>query len=218
MVKIECSRCKTWVELPFYRKEDRISCPQCSQHSPVTEVFVSGGPFILHRDILVKNMHRYRIIISEAEKEMLELQKKAVSARAYEISARSIGLFISDLKEMLDGCRDVVRHNVNGVKARYTIEKKNYYGNIQNLSVSGICIEAGKTASVNRLWNEASVLLKGRKTGQFTVDGKVMWVSKNGRMGIRFSIADEKTACLIREYIIEKTANRPGGGKNEGAL
>jgi hypothetical protein len=205
MVKIECSRCAVWIHLPFHGKEDRIECPHCAETTPVRDIFVSGGPFIMHRDILVKNMQKYRRLVCGVEKDLLELQKKGASSRAHEISARSLSLFVSDLKEMLDGCRDIVRHGMNGVKALITVDGRRYYGNILNLSVSGICLEAGRTASVNRLWNGVKVLLKGEKTGPFTVEGKIMWIGKNGQMGIRFSNVDEPLRSLIKGYILEKT-------------
>lgn len=208
MVKIECSKCAVWIHLPFHGREDLVECPHCAKTTPVRDIFVSGGQFILHRDILVRNMQKYRRLVSEAEKEMAGLQKKGASSRAYDISARSLSLFVSDLKEMLDGCRDVVRHSMNGVKALITIDGRRYYGNILNLSVSGICLGAGRTASIDRLWSDAKVLLKGEKTGPFTVGGKIMWIGKGGQMGIRFSNVDEPTMGLIKGYILEKTERR----------
>ncbi len=211
MIKIECSKCAVWILLPFHGKEDMIECPHCAKTTPVRDIFVSGGPFILHRDILVKNMQKYRRLVSEAEKEMVGLQKKGASSRAHEISARSLSLFVSDLKEMLDGCRDVVRHSMNGVKVRYAIDNRKYYGNIMNLSVSGICLEAGRAASISRLWSDAKVLLKGENTGPFTLGGKIMWIGKGEQMGIRFSNVDESTMGLIKGYILEKTGKRAAG-------
>lgn len=216
MVKIECSNCNSWIQLLFNSRQSTIICPQCSALTRVNDVYVSGGPFLLYRDVLVKNMHKYRRLVSEAEKDILALQKKASASRAYEISARSLSRFVSDLKEMMDGCRDTVRYRLYGVKTQYVIDKKKYNGNILNISVSGICLEAGKGASVNRLWNDASVLFKGKKTGPFAVAGKVVWLCKDGRMGINFANVYDTAASLIREYIMEKTENRNSGKEGEG--
>jgi len=208
MIKIECSKCADWIHLPFHNGEELIKCPHCAETTPVRDIFVSGGPFVLLREVLVSNMQRYRRLVSEAEKEILDLQKKCASSRAHEISARSLSLFVANLKEMLDGCRDVVRHNINGVKALYTIGSRRYYARILNLSVSGACLEAGRAASVNRLWNNTQVTLRGEKTGPFTIEGKIMWIDKGGRMGIKFSNVDEPAMKLIRGYILEKTDKR----------
>ena len=59
------------------------------------------------------------------------------------------------------------------------------------------------------------VLLKGSKTGPFSVVGKVMWLSKDGRMGIRFQNVDDKATRLIQEYIVEKTAKRSSAGQGK---
>ena len=208
MIKIECSRCADWIQLPFHKKEELIKCPRCSETTRVKDVFVSGGPYIMHRDILIANMQKYRRLVSEAEKEILALQKKGAAEKAYEISARSLKMFVTEFKEMLDGCRDIVRHNINGLRTSFTVNGRKYHGNILNLSVSGICLDAGRNASVNRLWCEANVLLKGRNTGPFTVGGKIMWLSKDGRMGIRFLNVDEQAMRLIEEFIVEKTVKK----------
>ena len=110
---------------------------------PVMDVFVTGGPYIMHREILVAKMQKYRRLVLEAEKEILHLEKEGESKKGYDISARSLKMFITDFKEMLDGCRDIARHNVAGVRAGFIINGKKHYGSILNLSVSGICIEAG---------------------------------------------------------------------------
>lgn len=208
MIQIECSKCADWIRLPFHKGEEVIKCPHCAGTIPVREIFVSGGPFIMLREILVSNMQRYRRLVSEVEKEILELQKNCASSRAHDVSARSLSLFVADLKEMLDGCRDCVRHNVNGVKEIYTIGSRRYYARVLNLSVAGACLEAGRTASVNRLWSNTQVILRGEKTGPFTIEGKIMWIDKGGRMGIKFSNVDEQLTRLIQGYILEKTDKR----------
>jgi len=186
-----------------------MECPHCREVTGVSDIFVAAGPFVIYRELLTKNMQKYRRLVSEIECEIVELQKAGSENRAYDISARSLSHFVAHLKEMLDGCRDIVRHNISGVKAQYTIDGRRYRANVLNLSASGICLDAGKTASVNRLWSEATVQLKGDGTGAFNLRGKIIWLGKDGRMGMKFTNVDSELAKLIETFIIEKTSKKP---------
>lgn len=176
MLKIECAKCNSWFNLPFNSEGDEVECPKCREKTPAKDVYVAAGPYMIFRDVLIKNMPKYRRLILEAEKEIIELEKKAVK-KTYDISAKSVNAFISNLREMLDGCRDTVRYRPTETSVEYVIDGKTYAGEIVNISMTGLCLDARKTATVTSLWSAIEVVFK-HNTKPFSAHGKIVWMGK----------------------------------------
>ncbi|MBI5587015.1 MAG: hypothetical protein HY889_01460 [Deltaproteobacteria bacterium] len=68
MFKIECASCNSWFHLPFNSEGDEVECPNCSKKTPAKDVYVAAGPYMIFREVLIKNMPKYRRLILEAEK------------------------------------------------------------------------------------------------------------------------------------------------------
>ncbi len=203
MLKIECVNCNSWFHLPFNSEGADVECPNCRKKTPAKDVYVAAGPYMIFRDVLIQNMPKYRRLILEAEKEILELEKKAAK-KTYDISARSVNAFISNLREMLDGCRDTVRYRPAETGVEYIVDGKTYAGEIVNISMTGLCLDGRKTAPAVSLWSAIEVVFKnGRKP--FTAPGKVVWIGKEGLMGIKFSGIGSDTSELLRAFILEKS-------------
>lgn len=203
MLKIECANCNSWFHLPFNSEGDEVECPNCKKKTPAKDVYVAAGPYMIFRDVLIKNMPKYRRLILEAEKEILELEKKAAK-KTYDISAKSVNAFISNLREMLDGCRDTVRYRPAETSVEYIIDGKTCAGEIVNISMTGLCLDGGKTAPAVSLWSAIEVVFKNDQK-PFTAHGKVVWVGKEGLMGIKFSGVETDTSELLRAFILEKS-------------
>ncbi|HXI09741.1 MAG TPA: PilZ domain-containing protein [Thermodesulfobacteriota bacterium] len=203
MLKIECVNCHSWFQLPFNSEGENVECPKCKQKTPAKDIYVAAGPYMIFREVLIKNMPKYRRLILEAEKEMVELEKRALK-KTYDISAKSVNAFISNLREMLDGCRDTVRYRPAETSVEYTIEGKTYEGDIVNISMTGMCLDGRKTAPVISLWSAVELQFKhGHKP--FGVNGKIVWMSKEGLMGVKFSGVGKDASELLRSFIMEKS-------------
>lgn len=203
MLKMECSNCNEWIHLPFHSQCSEVVCSGCSALIPVKEVFVAAGPFLISRDVLHKNIYKYKRLVLEAEKEANEIQKKGNGQRSHDLSARSINMFISNLKELLGGCRDTIRHRLEDDKVEYTITRHSYKGHVVNISLSGICIDSEKAARIDKLWSEIVIHLK-TSADTSSLPGKIVWLGSN-MMGIKFLKNDGQTRKVIEDYIIEKS-------------
>lgn len=197
MLKTECAKCGAWVVLPF--KVEEANCPNCGEVVPVKEVFISAGPYTIYRDVLKKNMFKYKRLIIEAEKEMADLRSRP-GGRKYDISVDTIKQLLANLKEMLDGCRDHLRHELDA-NVTYMMNQQAYPGRVVNLSLSGICIEAGKSSSMNKLLSDVEVRLKTGKD-LVNIKGKVMWIGNGDKMGIKFINIDENLMDTLKDYIL----------------
>lgn len=207
MLKIECSNCNEWVHLPFHAGIVETTCPGCSEVIPVKDVYVSAGPYMIFRDVLMKNMYKYKKLLIEAEKDVEDIKKKGGNLKGVDVTVNSMGVFISHLKEMLDGCRDNMRHHVSEeIEVQLGIGGRAVNGKVVNISISGMCIDTGRRNSSTAVGDEVEIQLGagGHKLALFTVTGKVMWAGKDNFMGIKFSNADRKTQELIKDYISEK--------------
>ncbi|MBI4949825.1 MAG: PilZ domain-containing protein [Deltaproteobacteria bacterium] len=198
---MECPGCQEWIHLPFKTRAAEMVCPGCTEVIPVKDLYVAAGPFLIARDVLFKSVPRYRRLILEAEKEAAGLKN---SEKVDNISLRSMKMFINNLKELLDGCRDEARHALNDNGVEYSINRLIFQGNIVNLSVSGVCID-GKNVSLDRLWKEITVHLKRDEVETCAIRGRVVWIGDGNKMGVKFLTDDEKTRDAIEDYIREKS-------------
>lgn len=203
MLKIECVNCNSWFHLAFNTEAQVVDCPHCREKTPTKDVYVSAGPYMIFRDVLIKNMPKYRRLILEAEKEILDLQKKS-ALKTYNISAKSVDAFIASLREMLDGCRDSVRYRLPETVVEYTVDGNTFEGDLVNISTTGLCINGRKVAPVTRLWGAIEVAL-GHKEARFAAAGKIVWIGKEGLMGIKFTNLSPESSALLKLLIIEKS-------------
>ncbi|MBI5345384.1 MAG: PilZ domain-containing protein [Deltaproteobacteria bacterium] len=205
MLKTECAKCREWVHLPFTSVVTETVCPSCNEMIPVKEVYVSAGPFMILRDVLSKNMFKYKRLVLEAEMEVRELGKYG-NSRGYDISAQSIGMFVSNIKEMLDGCRDNLRHRLEEDHMEYIVDGRAHKGNIVNISVSGICMDAGKNAGINKLGGEIVLRLKANESsGEFNLSGSVVRIGAENHIGVKFTNMDEDSRKKIEDFILVKS-------------
>ncbi|MBI1912404.1 MAG: PilZ domain-containing protein [Deltaproteobacteria bacterium] len=203
MLKTECPNCSSWVHLPFHGNVEETTCPDCGSQIPVKDVYVSAGPFLIFRDILLKNMYKYKRLILEAEKEIEDLKKRGDGIRTYDVSVNTMTNFLGNLKEMLDGCRNSTRHPLGERSVLYTINKQEYQGRLVNLSVTGACIDCGKISTLAKLWNDIELHFEGDGTEGFSIQGKTMWIGNGNLMGVKFVKNEDSTARQIESLILQ---------------
>ena len=205
MLKTECPKCKGWIVLPFQTGTEEIICSECSEPIPVKDVHVSAGPFMIYREALTGNLTKYKKLLAEAEVEVNDLRKKDALNGNYGISIKSLSLFITNLKELLDGCRFDPRHPLKQVtEAEYIIDGRASRGPLVNISVTGACIDAKNSSVRTSLRSDISVRVSG-KGKEFLIPGKIMWVGNSGLIGVKFTSVDEETRAFLKTLIIEES-------------
>jgi PilZ domain-containing protein len=198
MLQIECSNCRKQVTMPIIFDVKKICCPDCSAKIPPQNVFISAGPYNIPREALLKNLHRYRQLLSDAEREMAELRTS--DSRNAESSARNANKLIYNLKELFAGCPDHQRHRFTGdAMVRFKINHRDFHGKLLNISLSGACI-GDSNASFVIVSNIIDIALPDPEKEELNVQGSVVWTTRKGFLGIRFTDAHENTS-QIKDYI-----------------
>jgi PilZ domain-containing protein len=209
MLKIECPDCSEWVSLPFDIEIKETTCPKCAKAIPVRDVYVSAGPYTIHRDVLIKNMHRYKKLLTEAEKEFEAFEGVSAGRKNVDITAKSVTMFINHLKEMLSGCRGSTRHTLEGdITAKISINNMTFQGRVLNMSVSGLCLDASASPALD-LTDELGITLSCAGK-ELAVSGRVAWSNKQGVLGVKFTNLTAKAreaieACITEKSVIIKT-------------
>ncbi|MDP2690731.1 MAG: PilZ domain-containing protein [Deltaproteobacteria bacterium] len=198
MLKLECPECKQWIHSPFLVDYKEMQCPSCSARVQVSELYISAGPFSIHREVLRKHMFKYKRLLMEAEKELDDLKAAANTFKADPISTKSIGLFINNLKEMLSGCRESTRFAPEGLDIRFVAGQKAIDARLVNISTTGVCVDIGKQAAGIKKGDEVSVELKGVGSGR--LPGIVIWAG-NGQVGVRFGELSEEIRKNLFEFL-----------------
>lgn len=200
MLQIECSNCKKQVSPPLIIDIKEINCPDCSTVIPPKNVFISAGPYNIHRDALLKNLHRDKQLLSDAEREMAEL--KTSDSRNAEASARNANKLIYHLKELFSGCPDHQRHRLAGdAKVHFKINHKDFQGKLINMSLSGACI-GESNASFIIASNHIDMTLPDPGKEEIKIQGKVVWTTRKGMLGIKFTNTD-RHIDQIKDYILK---------------
>jgi hypothetical protein len=160
---------------------------------------------MIYRDVLTGSLIKYKRLLAEAEIEISELRKKDALTGSYGVSIKSLGIFINNLKELLDGCRFDPRHPLTqGTETEYMLDGRAYKGDLVNISVTGICLDTKRNSERTRLWSEIAVRLSD-KGKEFLIPGKIMWIGKTSLIGVKFTSVDDETQEFLKDFIIEKS-------------
>ena len=201
MLRHQCPECKEWIHSPFLVDCKQMQCPSCSATVQVSDLYISAGPFSIHRDVLRKNMFKYTRLLMEAEKELVDVKDAVGKFKADAISTKSIAMFIENLKEMLSGCRDSTRFSAEGLNIRFTGREGSVEAKLINISTTGICVDIGESAAGYKKGDSVAVELCGAGRGR--LPGQVVWAGK-GPVGVRFKEMDEETRQGLFEFLRSK--------------
>jgi hypothetical protein len=199
MLKVECPQCRQWLHSSFLVETKEMTCPTCNITVPVQEVYVSAGSFSISRDVLKKHFFKYERLLKEAVRELDDLKKEGAS-KPYKISQDNINSFIDNLKEMLEGCREGFRIAPSEKHVNYFIKDSGYDGKLVNISMTGMCLNATDPSFTPAKGSDVSIEIKDGPHN-FKVPGTVVWASKSGAMGVRFSDMAPEIMDSLLEYI-----------------
>lgn len=178
---------------------DETQCPACTSRIIVKDIYISAGPFSIYRDVLLKNMFKYKRLLEEAEKELEEL-KQGCGLKPYDISAESIRAFATNLKEMLDGCRNSFRVSANDTYVECLFNHSRCRGRIMNISTTGTCVDTGYSDPLHRKGDGVILDFGGHAPG-FRVHGEVAWLGSGTQIGVRFLKMDASLKKTLLDYI-----------------
>ena len=203
MLKVECPKCKEWVHSPFLVEMEEMTCPSCGVEISVEEVYISAGPYSISRDVLMKHFFKYRRLLTEAASELEELKKEGEGLKTYDITAENVSKFMKNLEELLAGCRSGFRISPGDKRVNYFIDGKSCESKLINVSMTGICIDAGEGAVLPGINDEITIELVD-DSHNIKVQGTIVRADRSGTMGIQFGELDDKTKKGLLEYVLEK--------------
>ncbi len=203
MLKVECPKCKEWVHSPFLVEMEEMTCPSCGVEISVEEVYISAGPYSISRDVLMKHFFKYRRLLTEATTELEELKKEGQGIKAYDITAENVNKFMKNLEELLAGCRSGFRVAPGDKLVNYFVNDASHESKLINISMTGICIDAGEGAVLPVANEKISIeLVDG--SHNIKVQGVALRVGKSGTMGIQFAELSAETKKSLLDYVLEK--------------
>mgnify|MGYP001573236888 FL=1 len=138
----------------------------------------------------------------EAEKEIEKLSARTKTSMPDDISRKSMRKFINHLKELLDGCRDHLRAPTGNAVVECTFGGVCYEGTLVNISISGVCVDFGKSVELPKKGVNGTLrFIDGKHRDYLVLRGPVAWSNAVGHVGVRFPEIDEKSRELLEEYI-----------------
>ncbi len=205
MLETKCPKCKSTLASPFLCESQVAECKNCGASFPVTEVLISAGPYSIYRDVLIKNIHKYVGLLREAKSELSELEAGGENSITRSESAKTVNLFISRLKELLDGCRDKLRIPGTGSTVEFTLHGETRSGALINISSRGICINMKKSAHMISPGVETKLKIIDKSLSEpLTLHGEVVWNTDKGLTGLILTDLDESTQKALWSFIREK--------------
>jgi len=208
MLKTECTNCKCSVTSPLLAESKEMECPNCGAIFPVTDVFISAGPYSIYREVLLKNMHKYVRLLREAKIEVSDMEEKGKSSLPYRESAKTVDIFINRLKELLDGCRERFRVSGGQTSVEYSIEGGPCTGTLINISATGICL--AMETNYDKVAPGKIIDLKvsdARLSEPLNLKGEVVWNTEKGLAGLRFIGLEEHIREPLCKFIAAKSSD-----------
>ncbi len=202
MRKADCPHCKCSVTSPFMTESREIECPNCVTLFTAKDVFVATGPYSIYREVLIRSMHKYVRLLREARAEIRELEELGVDSLPYRESAKTIKVFVENLRELLGSCRDKLR--VSGGKATvdYYMGEDIYRGVLKNISSTGICMAVPQTSHRIGPGRIIKLRIKDESLSEpLCLRGWVVWSTEKGITGIKFVSLDESAREALHKFI-----------------
>jgi len=206
MLRTDCPSCKCAITSPFLASAETMDCPNCGATFKVRDVCVSSGPYSIYREVLLRNIQKYVELLREARTELSELEKEGNDSKPFRESAKTVKVFMTRLKGLLEGCRDKLRVPGGGTPLECRIiEDEPFSGTLVNISTTGLCLrEDGKKKKA----------LHGRKVGirldapemddPLTLRGTVVWETEEGLAGVMFEDLDEVTRKALERLVASR--------------
>ncbi|MBI5971214.1 MAG: PilZ domain-containing protein [Deltaproteobacteria bacterium] len=204
MLKFECKNCNKWHPLPFHVSSVEVRCPDCSQTILGADIYVTSGPLAITKEALQKNVHKYKRLVQNAEKEVEELKKRG-AARGLDTTQDQGGAFAMHLRELLCGARDDTRYRVaEEMTLKYFFSGLNHVAKVVDISLTGVCLQTQDASSPK---TGATIPLRFVDAGaEAVISGEVAWSGKAGLIGVRFTRLTKEQEDFIRELILKKCA------------
>jgi len=182
-----------------------MDCPNCGTVFSTKDVFVATGPYSIYREVLVRNMHKYVRLLREATAEMSELEELGKDSMPFRESAKTVGVFVERLKELLDGCRDKLRVPGGKATVEYSVDETPYTGELKNISSTGICIAISDKSPRIGPGRIIKLCLKDSCLSEpLYLQGWVVWSTEKGITGLKFVGLDVSLKEALRKFITFK--------------
>ncbi|MFQ5480383.1 MAG: PilZ domain-containing protein [Thermodesulfobacteriota bacterium] len=206
MLNTKCPKCRNTITSPFLSEFEVVRCTGCGASFPVKDVLISAGPYSIYRDVLIKNIHKYIGLLKEAKSEIGELEKGGNNSAAHSESVKTVRLFISRLKELLNGCRDKLRVPGDKSSVECSIHGNTCTGALINISLTGICIDI----SENLHMIAPGVIIKltimdESFSGPLHLHGEVVWNTDKGQTGLIFTGLTKSVKKDLWSFITSKS-------------
>jgi hypothetical protein len=201
MLKMKCPQCEEMIVSPLLSDLDQIPCEHCKEIVPVADdVLVFAEGFTFHRNDLIKRVFRYKTLLDEICKERELLEK---NPDASEESKKSLARFAEALAEVMAGARRNFRIDfTQQVPLRYRINSQQQTGLLNNLSMSGACVQIERRTACPR--KKTALAVAFRLPGvdhSFTLTGSVSWVKKGTSFGVEFDKLPQRDADTLWDFI-----------------
>ncbi|MCK4738356.1 MAG: PilZ domain-containing protein [Deltaproteobacteria bacterium] len=205
MLKIECTKCREWINSPFLPQLKETTCPHCSEVVPVKDICISTGSYAIQRDVLLKNFFKYKSLLEEVQGELDEMLSLADGSKPFDASAKTVMDFMESLKGLMDGCRDTMRTKTDNVHVTCRANGETHDVEVLNISTTGVRIALPKAKIAPKKGEDLQLYFTEEiNDDSLIVKGKVMWANEEGELGVQFSDLNEATITLMHDYIMEK--------------
>ncbi len=204
MLKTECPECQQWVSSPLLTELKETSCPDCGSRFPVDGLYVTAGPFSIHRKSLLEKEHKYTELLKKTKTELTKYKYPKNGKLADALSVATLDLFVSGLEELMAGCRDKFRVTVKEKVISYSTDSLPQQGRLINISTSGVCIESTSKAGELQKGTFVILIIDNIDTiGTIYLHGEVVWTTDKDRIGIRFINNEPETRERVKKYMLE---------------
>ena len=206
MLKIDCPSCGTTASSPFLVEKREVECEGCGATYPVRDVYIAVGHYIFYRDVILGKTNRYARLLREIQKEVEEIEVEAGESKPHRDTARTLQIFISMLKELLDGCRARPRVPGGDTAVECLIDGKVLPARLVNISSTGLCLsQEDNTVRFGR-GRMINVTISDRRLGgPLGLKAWVVWTTEKGVTGMKFIGLDETTQTILRDLVAAKS-------------
>ncbi len=206
MLKTDCPSCGVSIASPFLAEKTEAECKGCGGTFQVKDIYIAVGPYVFYRDVILEKTDRYARLLREIKRDVEEIEAEAESSRPHRDTARTLHIFISMLKELLDGCRARPRVAGGSTKVECLLGGKALPARLLNISSTGLCLSQEDYLERFDKGRMIGVRISDQRLARpLDLKAWVVWTTEKGHTGMKFMALDEATQVILRELVAAKS-------------
>lgn len=206
MLNVDCPHCSRTVSSSFLMERREVLCPACGRTYPLKDLYITAGPYLLYRDVIMPRTQLCVDLLRRVHSECEVMEREGGSSLAHRETAKTMRVFASILREVLEGCREAPRAPGGRTELECSLDGRGFQARLMNISSTGLCLSQEGSPERFGRGRIINLVLRDRSLeAPLSLKGWVVWSTEKGITGMRFVGLNDESRAMLRALMTAKS-------------